>query len=42
MSVTQDYKILTLRAAKELGLCVLCALMIAAGPILQAVGLIRG
>lgn len=31
-----------IEAAKNIGLCVACALMIAAGPILEAAGLLKG
>jgi hypothetical protein len=43
MFVTQDYKIRSMiAAAKNAGLIVVCALLIAAGPILEAAGLLRG
>ncbi len=37
MLVTKYYKFL-----QNCGLCVVCALMIAAGPILSAMGLLKG
>ncbi|MCP2007229.1 hypothetical protein L1274_000922 [Duganella sp. HSC-15S17] len=42
MSVTQDYKSPTKTVLQNAALCVCCALLIAAGPILSALGLLKG